>query len=279
MEIFRGASVLVAGAASGIGRALCLKLAAAGASIIAGDIDEKGAASTAGTAVSHGGGASSIRLDVASEESVLDAVRHALDRYGRLDYLFNCAAICVTGDLLDLTADECCRVLEVNLHGTVRLSMAAYRVMAGQGGGHIVNVSSMAGFAPFAMNTAYTASKYGIVGFTAALGYEARDSGVRVSLVCPGIVGTEFYEHADIRNVERGRYTSGLPKRMMTAEAAALKILKGVANNKSLILFPFHARALRFAARFFPGAIGAINSVMVKKFRTLRDGNPGSEVP
>ncbi|MBN1532329.1 MAG: SDR family oxidoreductase [Spirochaetes bacterium] len=275
-DYYRGKTALVTGAASGIGRALCRELAARGAKVIAGDVDVPGVRRTASAITAGGGWAKAVALDVTSQRSVRAAVSRAVADHGGLDFCFNVAAICITGDLRDLSADECCRVLEVNLHGIVRCSLAAYAVMANRGSGHIVNVSSMAGFAPFSINTPYTASKYGAVGFTEAMRYEARGMGVRVSLVCPGVVRTPFYDNAEIRNVERRLYVAGLPERMMTPEKAARAILRGVARNRSVIVFPLHAKLLRIAARI-PGVMALVNGIMVRKYRLLR--RPGRQGP
>jgi NAD(P)-dependent dehydrogenase (short-subunit alcohol dehydrogenase family) len=273
-DCYRGKSALVTGAASGIGRALCRELALRGALVYCGDVDLDGLKRTVSMIAGSGGNALGVELDVTSERSVRAAVSRAVAEHGGLDFCFNVAAICITGDLRDLSADECCRVLEVNLHGMVRCSLAAYSVMVPRGRGHIVNVSSMAGFAPFAINTPYTASKYGAVGFTRALRYEARGLGVRVSLVCPGVVRTPFYDHAEIRHVERRLYVAGLPRRMMTPETAARTILRGVAKNRGVIVFPLHAKLLRIAA-CIPGVMALVNGIMVKKYRLLRKPGPG----
>ena len=155
---YNNKTVFVTGGASGIGRALCLALAGRGASVTVADVNGDAAAGVAEEIAATGGHARACTLDVSDEGAVYGAVEAAVAEGGRLDYYFNNAGIGISADALDLDIGQWRKVFDVNLFGVLYGTMAAYAAMAKQGAGHIVNVASMAGFAPFSMNTPYTAA-------------------------------------------------------------------------------------------------------------------------
>ena len=265
---YQGKSAIVTGGASGIGRALCHGLAGRGAYVTVADLNGDAAGRVAGEIVAAGGNARALQLDVSDEAAVYRAVKTAVAEGGRLDYCFNNAGIGISADALDLEIGQWRRVFDVNLFGVLYGTMAAYAAMARQGSGHIVNVSSMAGFAPFSMNTPYTAAKYGVVGLTEALRHEAAARGVRMTLVCPGIVRTSFYDAMEVMGTDRDAYTGRLPRRLIGPERAAAIILRGVARNRRLVIFPFHARALWWAKKFAPFLLDIMNRYVVREFRS-----------
>jgi NAD(P)-dependent dehydrogenase (short-subunit alcohol dehydrogenase family) len=270
MERYKDKIAIVTGGASGIGRALCAGLAELGATVIIADIDAAEAGRTVKQILKSGGKARSALLDVSDESKVFKTVEKAAVEFGRLDYMFNNAGICISGDARDITMAQWRKMIDVNLYGVVYGTLAAYSVMASQGFGHIINISSMAGFAPFAINTPYTTAKYAIVGFTDSLRAEAHDMAVRISLVCPGIVRTGFYDSMDIVNADRDKYKSRLPSRIISAEKAAHIILRKVAKNKKMILFPLHAHIFWWIKKLAPAVIDRLNLRMVRTFRAIR---------
>jgi NAD(P)-dependent dehydrogenase (short-subunit alcohol dehydrogenase family) len=261
---------VVTGGASGIGKALCRGLAGRGARVIVADIDYEGARAASSEIASIGGHTAAVRLDVADATAVFEAVANIADEYQGLDYFFNNAGISITGDVRDITMEQWNRVLGVNLHGVIHGTVAAYGIMARQGHGHIVNIASMAGFAPFSINTPYSTAKYGVVGFTEALRPEAEDLGVDISLVCPGIVRTSLYDTMEVVRADREKYNHHLPRNLLGPDEAAEIILRRVARNKRLILFPFHARLFRWLQVFAPRLMGLLNRKMVREFRLMR---------
>jgi NAD(P)-dependent dehydrogenase (short-subunit alcohol dehydrogenase family) len=190
-----GRVALVTGAAAGIGRASALALAAAGASVVASDIDIAGGEETAALAGANAGDAIFVRADVASEADVVALVRAAVDRYGRLDCAVNNAGI---AGLLALAGDyslaDWRRVIDINLTGVFLCLREEVSQMLRQGGGSIVNMASVYGLRSTPTAPAYTATKHAVVGLTrsAAGAYSAQ--GVRVNAICPGFIRTAMIE-------------------------------------------------------------------------------------
>ncbi len=262
---------LVTGGASGIGRALCEALAASGAFTIVTDINASGAEEVAAGIRQRGGRASGAALDVSSETQVEQAVSAAVATYGRLDYMFNNAAVAIVGELRDGNVADFRRVMDVNLFGVVHGTMAAYRVMLRQGYGHIVNVGSLTGLMPTPLLTAYSTSKWAIVGFSTALRAEAAGLGVKVSVACPGLVRTNMGEHNVYWNIRKEDHLALLPWRwMLDPSQAATGILRGVARNQEIIVFPFAVRVAWWMFRACPWLFAPLLGDMLKRFRPLR---------
>jgi len=262
---------LVTGGASGIGRALCEKLAADGASVVVSDINVAGAEEVAAAIRQRGGRTEAAQLDVSLAPEVDKLVNDVAATHGRLDYMFNNAAVAVVGELRDGNVADFGRVVDVNLFGVVHGTMAAYRVMLRQGFGHIVNISSVTGLMPTPILTAYSTTKWAIVGFSTAVRAEAAGLGVKVSVACPGLVRTNMGEHNMYWNVRKEDHLAQLPLRWaMEAEQAAKAILRGVARNQEVIVFPFSARVAWWMYRAYPLVFAPLLRRMLKKYRALR---------
>lgn len=192
-----GKSVLVTGAAGGIGRASCLLFAAEGAKLVIADVDAEGVETTLGLVRAAGGVATGVVADLARREQIENMVEVAVRTYGRLDAAFNNAG--VTGGqmgqggrfTLDWDEEAFDRMININLKGVWLCMRAELRQMVEQGGGAILNTASLAGLKGYATTTAYSASKHAVVGMSrvAALEYAPE---VRVNSLCPGFVDTNM---------------------------------------------------------------------------------------
>lgn len=178
-----GKKALVTGGAKGIGLAITRALAAAGAEVIACGRD----AAALQAAASEIGCATAV-CDVTDEGQVL----RLFAGVGRLDILINNAGFGVFKSLLDTTAGEWDRVINTNLRGAFLCSREALRVMAGQGGGRIINIASVVGLKGYPRQGAYTASKHGLLGLTKVLAVEGQEHAVIAQAICPGGVDTEM---------------------------------------------------------------------------------------
>lgn len=254
---FGGKVAIVTGGASGIGRALCEEMARHGASVVVADVNEKGSADVVAAISAAGGRASAARLDVTRAEDVERLIEETARASGGLDFMFNNAGIAVIGEARDLTLDHWRRVIDVDLMGVVHGSHAAYRLMVKQGRGHIVNVASSAGLGPSPCLAPYSAAKYGVVGLSLTLRAEGAALGVRVSVVCPGLVRSEIYRTAPMVNLRLDDVLAKVPFAPMDTAAAARTILRGVAREEDVIVFPFYARVLWWLGRLSP-ALGAL---------------------
>jgi NAD(P)-dependent dehydrogenase (short-subunit alcohol dehydrogenase family) len=185
-----GQVIIVTGASRGIGRAVACDLAEAGARIVcvARSRDDLAAAAD----VIGGDRAATVVGDVAEEATAAAAVARALEWGGRLDAVVNNAGVGWSGATQEMPLTQWRRVMETNLTGVFLFTRAALPPMLAQRRGHIVNIASGAGRLGLARGAAYSASKFGVIGFTEAVGLEVRQSGVKVSVVEPGSVATGF---------------------------------------------------------------------------------------
>jgi NAD(P)-dependent dehydrogenase (short-subunit alcohol dehydrogenase family) len=186
---------LVTGAASGLGRAVALALAARGDRVAVCDLDPSGLETTASMISAAGGSVVAVPCDVTHAEGAAAAVAAASERFGGLDYAINNAGI--EGDRApvgDYDFDEWRRVLAVNLDGVFLCMKAEIAAMLPRGGGAIINVGSTASLGGVAGMPAYTASKHGLLGLTRAAALDYADRGIRINALCPGSFRTPMSE-------------------------------------------------------------------------------------
>ncbi len=275
MERFENAVAIVTGGAMGLGEALCEELGRRGVMVVVADIDGDAGREVARRLEHSGGSAVAVRVDVANEGEVAQLIERTVARYGRVDYMINNAGIAIGGDSRDLSMQQWRRVLDVDLLGVVYGTVHAYQVMANQGYGHIVNISSLSGLIPQPGNVPYCTSKHGIVGLSLSLRAEGADLGVKVSAACPGDMKTKIYDNMVVVNMPRERVAT-LSRRthylmpQMSAQAAARAILRGVDCNRPLIVFPTAVQAIWHLYRRFPGLLYRINIHRMRLFRGLR---------
>ena len=272
MDALHNQVAVVTGGASGIGRALAEQLAAAGACVVIADIEGHAAEQAAASIRQRGERAEAAQVDVSESAQVEKLVSDTAAKHGRLDFMFNNAAVAAVGELRDGNLKDFRRVVEVNLFGVVYGTMAAYRVMLGQGFGHIVNVSSVTGLMPTPIISAYSTTKWAIVGFSQALRVEAAELGVQVHVACPGMVRTQIGERNIYWNVRKEDYLAWLPwqRWMLTPAQAANAILRGTVRNKDIIVFPFSASVAWRLNRLWPGFFTPLQRRTLKGFRALR---------
>ena len=266
MTGFRGAVCLITGAGSGIGAALAAALSARGAKVVATDLRADSVAALVG----RGAAAEAQALDVTDAQAVADCVAAVVAKHGRLDYLFNNAGISVCGDARDLELSHWRSVIEVNLMGVVHGAHAAYRQMAKQGNGHIVNIASLAGLVPFPTNAPYAASKHAVVGMSLSLRTEGEELGVKVSAVCPGFIETGIFAATPFINADPAQVMKEIPFKPIPATEAAEQILDGVRRNLPIISFPGYARFLWRLYRWWPGVLDVLGRKQIRDLRRAR---------
>jgi NAD(P)-dependent dehydrogenase (short-subunit alcohol dehydrogenase family) len=195
MSDMRDKVALITGASSGIGRATAEAFAAKGAKVVLAARREGELAALATEIEDRGGVASFVTTDVSVAKDVERMVAHTIETFGRLDYAVNNAGIeGQFAGIVDLPEEEWDRVLDINLKGTfLCLKYEARAMLAGGHGGAIVNVGSINSFLGFASGSAYVASKHGQIGLTTSASAELAPQGIRINLVCPGIIDTPMH--------------------------------------------------------------------------------------
>jgi len=148
--------------------------------------------------------------------------------------MFKNAGVALAGEVRDMTLSDWNRLIDVNVRGVVHGVAAAYPLMLAQGFGHIVNTASAAGLGPVPGFTAYAMTKHAVVGLSTSLRGEARRRGVRVSVVCPGMINTPLVQTMTLLNVDRAAALQQV--RLLPAERCAASVLRGVAKNQAIIV-------------------------------------------
>jgi len=194
LRVFNDATAIVTGGASGIGRAISEELAQRGCDVVLADLQIELAKEVASQIRASGGTATAVKVDVTDFPAMDKLVHATVTRTGRLDYLFNNAGIVIGGGVDHYGIEDWNRVIDVNLRGVVNGVQAAYKIMLAQGFGHIVNTASMAGLMSGPGNVVYTTTKHAVVGLSTSLRAEAASQGVRVSVVCPGVIRTPILD-------------------------------------------------------------------------------------
>lgn len=257
MESLTGGVAVVTGAASGIGRALALRLAAEGVSLALADLDEAGLDDTVAKINSKGIEVSKHSVDVADAKRVEEFAREVLGRHGKVTLLVNNAGVALVGNFEELTIAEIEWLIGVNFWGTVYGVKFFLPMLRKQPRAHIVNISSIFGIVAPAGQTAYCASKFAVRGFTEALRHELESTSVWVTCVHPGGIRTPIARRArrgaavapgvleeTVARFERHAKT--------TPEAAADRIVRGVKEGQRRILIGSDAVRLDRIQRLLP---------------------------
>jgi NADP-dependent 3-hydroxy acid dehydrogenase YdfG len=187
-----GKTVLITGATAGIGKASALALAQEGANLVLGARGAERLTEMEAAVEQAGGKAVSVVGDASEEETALRAVATATDVFGSLDILINNVGVGNYKNLVDTSAQEYDEMMDTNVRSTFLFTRHAVPVMINQGSGLILMISSMAGIYGFAGEAVYCATKFAQVGFAQGLDKELRPHGIKVGVICPGGVKTEF---------------------------------------------------------------------------------------
>jgi NADP-dependent 3-hydroxy acid dehydrogenase YdfG len=232
--------VAITGASSGIGEATALACAQAGAAVALAARRTDRIDALAERINGEGGRAVAIATDVADEAQARAFVEGARDQLGRLDVLVNNAGVMLLGPIDGAPLDEWRRMIDVNVLGLLYCTHAAVPIMREQGGGHIVNVSSVAGRRARAGSGVYNLTKFGVGAFSEALRQESVASHIRVTLIEPGAVATELAGHnrEEVREQMSKRFAGVTPLEPVDIANAILYAVgapENVAVNEILV--------------------------------------------
>ncbi len=279
---FAGKRCLVTGAASGIGRATALRLAAQGAELYLTDRNRDGLELTVADARALGGRVTQYRaLDIADYDEVATFSADIHGTHPSMDLVFNIAGVSAWGTVDRLTHEQWSKMIAINLMGPIHVIETFVPPMVAAGrGGHLVNVSSAAGLVALPWHAAYSASKYGLRGLSEVLRFDLARHRVGVSLVVPGAVNTPLVNTVEIAGVDRedprvARWVNRFTGHAVSPENAAEKILAGVAKNRYLIYTSPDIWALYAFKRlaWWPYSV-AMRQVNVVFTRALRPSPP-----
>lgn len=209
----KGAVAVVTGGASGIGRATAVELARRGADVVIADVNDLRMDEVHREIDALGRRALTVHCDTSLDRDVEHLRKEVIEEMGRVDILMNNAGVAVMGPPETVPAQDWEWILSVNLLGPVRGVRAFLPHMMERGSGHIVNTASIAGLYAYHWDTIpYITSKHGVVGFSEGLKLYAEPHGVKVSVLCPGLVSTNLGENARVAGVDDPtKWLTGLP--------------------------------------------------------------------
>jgi NAD(P)-dependent dehydrogenase (short-subunit alcohol dehydrogenase family) len=244
-------TVVITGAASGLGRALARRLATDGAYVAGLDRDEAGLQQAAAEQDRIAGELVTVRCNVTDAAECARVMQQVIDRWGGIDVLVNCAGITHRSLLRDTGLDVLRRVMEVNFFGAVNCTRAALPTLT-QRRGVIVAVSSVAGFAPLIGRTGYCSSKHALHGFFNTLRTELEEDGVAVLLVCPSYIDTPMDQHAlagDGTLLRQPKVTTG---RLLTSDEVVEAMVAAIVQRRRQILLSPTAKRAYWVSRLAP---------------------------
>jgi len=261
---FRDATVVVSGAAGGLGRALAGSFARAGSRVVLLDKDAEAVVAAGREMEQAGHDVLALPCDVTDPAACESALTLALVHFRRIDVVVNNAGITHRSAFAGTKTDVLRRVMEVNLFGAINLTRAALPSLQATRG-LVIAISSVAGFTPLIARTGYAASKHAVHGFFESLRTELAVDGIGVMLVCPSFIATGIEQHALGPTGGSADHPQVIVGKRLQPDAVADQIVLGAARNRRLLLIGTTARAAWWLSRFAPALYERIMA------RRLRD--------
>lgn len=277
MSYWSGKSIIVTGAASGIGLDLSRELTRRGARLWLSDINE---ATVREAAHRIGGDARAAKLDVTDSDAFKALVAEVVAEHGHLDALFNNAGIGVVGAAEELDVSHFDRAFEVNVRGVTNGFVAAYAGMIRRGEGVIVNTASTGGLIGVPGMAPYCLTKHAVVGLTKSVRVEAAEYGVRVCALCPATIETPMLDAdypggiPDVWRPDMRQYLTEIGGAPYPVEKFTDYALRQIEKDKAIIVAPLGARLLVSLSKFFPGLVNALTRRAYRKAWRQRTSLP-----
>lgn len=257
--IFNDKTVIVTGGSEGVGAAAARLFAEAGANLMLVARNRKNLEAIAAE-LRDKARVAIFPMDVSDADACVDLVKKTLFEFGTIDVLVNNAGFNARGNVESLTADDLARTIDVNLRAPIMLTRLVLPHIRESGGGAIVNVASLAGRTPVPGSAAYSASKFGLRAFTFSLAEEIRDSGIKLAVVSPGPIATQFIL-ADIDKTSDLTFSQP----MSTAEEVAQAILDLCGNRQREQAMPAISGVLTTIAYLMPWLGRALRPALERK--------------
>jgi NAD(P)-dependent dehydrogenase (short-subunit alcohol dehydrogenase family) len=261
-----GKTALVTGAASGIGRATALAFARRGADLFLCDLDESGLAETERMAQEFGRDVFSARVDVAKRDEMKTLATAVHERTDAVDILMNNAGVAIGGGFLDTSDEDWDWIVGINLMGVVNGCRCFVPAMVRAGrGGHVVNLSSLAGYVATEALSAYATTKFAVLGLSEALRDELARHRIGVTAVCPGIIDTPITRNARLRGAvdnpeAREQMVGTYQRRGYGPDRVAENILKAIASNRGVAPISPESWIGYYLKRFAPWAVARLSA-------------------
>jgi NAD(P)-dependent dehydrogenase (short-subunit alcohol dehydrogenase family) len=221
---------LISGAGSGIGQASARLFAAEGARVVVADIDLQAAQATVDEIARSGGDAVAEQVDVTDEAQTVALSTRVVQRFSRIDVLFNNAGIAGVGDVLETEPDLFDRVMKVNVRGVYLMSRAVIPQMIRQHSGSIINMSSCIAEIGLARRVSYAASKGAVLSMTKSMQVDLAQHGIRVNALLPGTILTPFVErYLEESYADREQGLASIRKRQLSNELGRPEDVAGAA--------------------------------------------------
>ena len=228
-----GKVAVVTGAGRGMGRAVALRLSAAGASVVVNDLSVEAAEATAVMLRDAGGRAIAVSGNVTNSSDVAAVMDRAVSGFRSLHILVNAAGVLRRTAVFDMGEDEWDFVINVNLKGTFLPSRAVLPAMREAGWGRIVNFSSTAGKTTSTLGSAaYTSSKHAVLGLTRHLALEEASHGITVNAVCPGLIDTEMVQD-EIDKARKSAYANSFPISRLGEPSEVAELVAFLASDRA----------------------------------------------
>jgi short-subunit dehydrogenase len=276
MQTFKNKTALITGAAAGIGRAIALRLADEGTNLYLLDIDPLGLSEVAVAAKARGVAVTTRICDVSRVNEVTASVDHGLNCWRSFDLLINNVGITYYGRTDQMSAENCEHLLAVNLHAPMHFTRLLLPTLLSQPEAHVLNVSSFMGLVGTRKLAAYSASKFGLMGFSEALRAEYARTNLGITAICPGFVATDFFDsglHGPDRHAPKQP-----PRWMLTsADKVAIRAVKAIRRDEALVVMQHYAKLTHLTKRFLPGLLDFAHHLSRKRFAAKVQTPPTAE--
>lgn len=253
MKQLQGKRALITGAASGIGRAIALELAAEGMHLLLADKDCLGMQRTADDVTTHGLDVRTQYYDAACSESVIALARGAQRLRGGIDLLVNNAGVAYHGPTDAMSREHFDRLMAINLHSHLLLTQELLPTLLARREVHILNVCSILGLVGLPKVSAYNTAKFALVGYSESLRSEYGPQGVGVTALCPGLVRTRLFDSAisgdSTKRKQPPTWATTTPDRVAKVAVRSIK------RNRGVVVVEPLARTLHLLRRFVPGLL------------------------
>ncbi|MBN1916044.1 SDR family NAD(P)-dependent oxidoreductase [Candidatus Dojkabacteria bacterium] len=259
----KGKTILITGASSGIGKAIALKCAKDGATIVLAARRSDELAEVAENVTKLGGKPIIVVTDVTNANDLRNLFLKATENGRVLDVVVANAGIGFVRNIHELTIDEIKAIVGVNLIGSITTIKLASEIMIRQKFGHLILTSSLAGLIVLPQWSVYSATKWGITAFADTIRLELKQHNVKVTTIHPGAVHTEFFSK---ENANIDLKDLGLEKDAITAEEVAEATYNAIFTDKEKVIIPQLAKNYAFLSRYLPGLLKGQLEKLARKF-------------